>query len=101
MSGRGEGRWGGSIHTWLRGVLVIVAIAAVLGMFSIRTGPQRPRLGGLNVFGIVVMLTGLALALLSGWLARRTPEDRRDRVKSILGLVSVFVCCAGAMMVFL
>ena len=100
MSGRNEGR-GESARTWLRGVLVIVVIAAVLGVFSDKTPLRRPQLGALQLAGIAVMLLGLAVVLLAGRLAERLSPSHGDRTATAFKLCGVTVCAAGAMMVLI
>ena len=97
MSGRGVE----SARTWLRGVLVIVVIAAVLGVFSAQTGFERPRLGALNVAGIAVMLIGLVAAIMSTAIAGRLPEAKRASAGLLVKLCGVGLCGIGAIMVFL
>lgn len=91
MSGRGED----SPRMWLRGALVVVAIAALLGAFGLQNGLQRPQLKPVNLAGIAVMVIGLALSLFGGRLARHKPE-----IQPFVRLGGVLVCGIGAAMVF-
>ncbi len=101
MSGRGEKHGGESLRTCLQGVLVIVVIAAALGVFGSMNSMQRPKLSWLNIFGIVVMFAGLVLAIFTGALTERVREERRDFARGMLKLGVVLVCCVGAILVFL
>ena len=101
MSGRGEGRGAGSAGAWLRGVLIIVAIAALTGVLNGKTGLNRPKLGPLNIAGIAVMLAGLALALFATTLSGKAPEEKRGAVSLALRLGGTLVCGVGAMLVFI
>ena len=100
MSGRDEEHDGKSIRTWLPGVLVIVVIAAALGGFGSLNSLQRPELDWLNIFGIVVMFAGLALAMFSGPLAERVSGERLGPIQKMMKLGGMLVCCAGAILVF-
>ena len=95
MSGRGEDRGGDSPRVWLRGALVVVAIAALLGAFGLQSGLQRPRLTALNLAGIAVMAVGLLVSLFGGRLTR----DRQ--VAPFIRLGGVLLCGVGAAMVFI
>lgn len=92
MSGRGEDSPG----MWLRGALVVVAIAALLGAFGLQSGLQRPQLKPVNVAGIAVMVAGLAVSLFGGRIARNKPQ-----VHPFVRLGGVLVCGIGAAMVFI
>lgn len=100
MSGRGEDRNGESVRTALRGALIVVAIAAVLGVFGGRTGLQRPSLSPLNLAGIALMLVGLSLALLARTIAERLAR-RGEGAVLVFKLLGVLLCGVGAIMVFL
>ena len=94
MSGRGEDRGGDSPRVWLRGALVVVAIAALLGAFGLQSGLQRPQLKPVNYVGIGVMIVGLLVSLFGGRLAR----DKQ--VAPFIRLGGVLLCGIGAAMVF-
>ena len=96
MSGRGEDRGGDSPRVWLRGALVVVAIAALLGAFGLQSGLQRPQLTALNIAGIAVMIAGLPVALFGGRLARN-----RQELAPFIRLGGVLLCGIGAAMVFI
>ena len=96
MSGRGEDRGGDSPRTWLRGALVVVAIAALLGVFGLQSGLQRPQLKPVNLAGIAVMVVGLLISLFGGRIARKKPE-----AQPFVRLGGVLVCGIGAAMVFI
>ena len=99
MSGRGEDRRGDSPRGWLRGALIVVIIAAVLGVFGTQTRLQRPTLSPLNIGGIAVMLLGLAVVLLSNAIAEKL--RRGPGASPFIKLCGVLVCGIGAAMVFL
>jgi hypothetical protein len=80
---------------WLRGALVVVAIAALLGVFGLQSGLQRPQLKPVNLAGIAVMIVGLAVSLFGGRLVR----DKQAAPFARLG--GVLVCGIGAAMVFI
>lgn len=101
MSGRSERRGGEAPRTWLRGVLIIVAVAALTGALSGRTGLNRPTLGPLNIAGFAVMIAGLIVSLLATALSGRVPEEKRDAVSLALRLGGVGLCGVGAIMVFI
>ena len=92
MSGRGED----SPRMWLRGALVVVAIAALLGAFGLQSGLQRPQLKPVNLAGIAVMVVGTLIALFGGRIARNKPE-----AQPFVRLGGVLVCGIGAAMVFI
>ena len=92
MSGRGED----SPRTWLRGALVVVAIAALLGGIGLQSGLRRPQLKPVNLAGIAVMVVGLLIALFGGRIVRNRPEPR-----PFVRLGGVLVCGIGAAMVFI
>ena len=94
MSGRGEDRGGDSPRVWLRGALVVVAIAALMGAFGLQSGLQRPQLKPVNYAGIGVMIAGLLVSLFGGRLAR----DKQ--VAPFIRLGGVLICGVGAAMVF-
>ena len=96
MSGRGENG-----RTIFRGVLVIVVIAAALGVFGSRSSFKRPELSALNIVGIAVMFLGLAMAMLAAPLSERLARKNPQRASLAFRLGGVAVCCAGAAMVFM
>lgn len=100
MSGRGEGN-GDNARMWLRGALVVVIIAAALGIFGSQSSMEKPKLSALNIAGIVVMLLGLLLTIMSRTLADRVPENRRDLAATAFKLGGMLVCILGAIVVFL
>ena len=100
MSGRSDKTPGDSPRGWIRGALVVVVIAAVLGVLGAGSGIRRPDLGALNIAGIAVMLLGLIAVVLSQPIAARLPQDRRDRAAVWIKLAGVLICAVGAMMVF-
>ena len=92
MSGRDED----SPRMWLRGALVVVAIAALLGAFGLQGGLQRPQLKPVNLAGIAVMIVGQGVSLFGGRIARGRPE-----VQPFVRFGGVLVCGIGAAMVFI
>ena len=94
MSGRGEDRGGNTPQVWFRGALVVVAIAALLGVFGLQSGLQRPQLKAVNLAGIAVMVAGLAVSLFGGRFAR----DKQFGPFVRLG--GVLICGIGAAMMF-
>jgi len=94
MSGRGEDRGGNTPRMWFRGALVVVAVAALLGVFGLQNGLQRPQLKAVNIVGIAVMVVGLAVSLFGGRFAR----DKQFAPFVRLG--GVLICGIGAAMVF-
>ena len=101
MSGRSEGRGAEGARAWLRGVLIIVAIAALTGVINGKTGLNRPALGPLNIVGIAVMFAGLAVSLFAAALSARAAEAKRGAVSLALRLGGVGICGIGAIMVFI
>ena len=99
MSGRGEDRGGESPRGWLRGALIVVIIAAVLGVFGTQTRLQRPSLSALNLAGIAVMLVGLAVVVLARTIAGRL--KRGAEAAPFVKLCGALVCGVGAALVFL
>lgn len=97
MSGRNSDRGGLGAYQWLRGALVVVAIAAVLGVFGTSTALKRPELSPLNIAGIAVMAVGLVIAVASATLVK----GERQRLALGLRLGGVLVCGIGAIMVFI
>ena len=95
MSGRGEDRGGNTPQVWIRGALVVVAIAALLGAFGLQSGLQRPQLKPVNIAGIAVMVVGLLVSLLGG----RFTRDKQ--VAPFIRLGGVLFCGIGAAMVFI
>ena len=100
MSGRGEERSADQIRGWLRGVLVVVVIGVLLGVFGAAGGPLRPSVNALQLAGIAVMIAGAALAALARRLTARVADERREPAVLALKLGGVAVCAAGAMLVF-
>lgn len=101
MSGRGEDNRAENIRGWIRGALVVVVIAAALGVFGATSRLQRPSLGGLQIAGVAVMLASLAVVALAKRLAARLGEARRERAVVAVKLVGVTLCAVGAALVFL
>ena len=97
MPGRSDGHG----LTWLRGALVIVVIAAVLGVFGGTGALKRPQLGALQIVGLAVMVLALAAVLLTRRLAAKLPEARRERAALAFSLGGVTVCAVGALLVFM
>ena len=100
MTGRGGDRGGDGPRAWLRGALVVVVIAAALGLFGTQTKLQRPALSALNIAGVVVMVAGLAVTVLSGRIAERLIR-KGPGAAICVKLAGVLVCGVGAAMVFL
>ena len=96
MSGRGEDRGGDGPRAWLRGALVVVAVAALLGAFGLQNGLRRPQLKPVNLAGVAVMIAGLAVSLFGGRIVRNRPD-----VQPFVRLSGVLVCGIGAAMVFI
>ena len=95
MSGRGEDRSGDGPRVWLRGALVVVAIAALLGAFGLQSGLQRPQLKPVNIAGIAVMVAGLLVSMFGGRFTRN------KQVAPFIRLGGVLLCGIGAAMVFI
>ena len=91
MSGRG----GDGPRVWLRGALVVVAIAALLGAFGLQSGLQRPQLKPVNIAGIAVMVAGLLVSMFGGRFTRN------KQVAPFIRLGGVLLCGIGAAMVFI
>ncbi len=85
---------------WLRGALVVVAVAALLGVFKGQTLLRRPHLDPLQIAGIAVMFLGLAAVVFAGRLASRFGRDPVSAV-TVFKLGGLAVCAAGAVMVFI
>lgn len=100
MSGRGEARGGEGFRTTIRGALVVVAIAAVLGLFSTNSRLERPALSLLNMLGVVVMLVGLIVVLLARPIQAKLAPGKVNAAVFIK-LSGLLVCGVGAMLVFL
>ena len=101
MSGRGEGRGMESARTWLRGVLVVVVVAALTGVLGGRGTLKRVNLSALNIAGIAVMIAGLAAQLCAPLLMKNMADDKRDGALLAIRLGCVGVCGIGAIMVFI
>ena len=84
---------------WLRGALVVVAVAALLGVFG-QSSLRRPVLGTLQIAGLAVMLLGLTAVVFAGRIAERFGRGREGFVTA-LKLCGLTVCAAGAIMVFI
>ena len=96
MSGR-DGRGDGlSGYYIIRGVLVVVVIAAVLGVFGKGAGLRRPRLGVVNALGLAVMTVGLGLTVIATAMRKK---PRFQQKAPVMRLIGVFVCGIGAIMV--
>ena len=95
MSGRGEDRSGDGLRVWLRGALVVVAIAALLGAFGRQSGLQQPQLKPVNIAGITVMVAGLLVSMFGGRFTRN------KQVAPFIRLGGVLLCGIGAAMVFI
>ena len=100
MSGRSGNRNGLDIYWWIRGALVVVVIAAVLGVFGTNSGVKRPELSAVNIIGLATMVAGLGISILTGVLAAKREEDGKG-FTAIMRLAGVLVCGVGAMLVFL
>ena len=100
MSGRGEGRNGLNAYWVIRGALVVVVIAAVLGVFSAKGGMKRPSLSVVNIIGLAVMVAGLGVCVATHAIAAKK-EKSGEVVPALARLAGVLVCGVGAMMVFL
>ena len=100
MSGRGGDRNGLDVYWWIRGALVVVVIAAVLGVFGTNSGVKRPELSAVNIIGLATMVAGLGISILTGVLAAKREEDGKG-FTAIMRLAGVLVCGVGAMLVFL
>ena len=100
MSGRSGNRNGLDIYWWIRGALVVVVIAAVLGVFGTNSGVKRPELSAVNIIGLATMVVGLGISILTGVLAAKREEDGKG-FTAIMRLAGVLVCGVGAMLVFL
>ena len=101
MSGQSERPRGDMPPTWLRGVLIIVVIALLLGVFGAGNHQQRPELNALMIFGIVVMLAGAYLVFMAHTFAGKLAYERRKSGEIAFKLVGMLVCGIGAAMVFM
>jgi hypothetical protein len=54
-----------------------------------------PGLHRVNISGLIVMLVGAILLLVSGAASARFAEEKRENAKIILKLVSLVICVAG------
>jgi hypothetical protein len=99
MSDRGGG--GDNLRAWIRGAMVaaVIVMLVVLGGMQGKLTPARVK--PMQVVGIAIMLASVALTAFSGKLAARSAESRRESVSLAMKLVSVIVCAAGALMVFI
>ncbi len=86
--------------SWLRGALVVVAVAALLGVFNGKATLRRPHLAPLQIAGICVMLLGLAAVVFAGRLAHRFGRDPGSALTAFK-LGGLAVCAAGAVLVFI
>ena len=100
MSGRGGDRNGLDVYWWIRGALVVVVIAAVLGVFGTNSSAKRPDLSAVNIIGLVTMVVGLAVSILTSGLASKRGKEGNG-FPAIACLTGVLVCGVGAIMVFL
>ncbi len=100
MSERNGSRGGGSGGRLLSGAVIVLAIAAALGVFGKQSSLQRPKLSAVNIIGIVLMLAGLVLTLLAPGFSKRASASGRD-VTPLVKMAGVLVCGIGAALVFL
>ena len=100
MSGRGGDRNGLNVYWWLRGALVVVIIAAVLGVFGTKANMKRPALSPVNLLGLAVMVAGLGITVATHAIAAKK-EKTGESLPALARLAGVLVCGVGAMMVFL
>ena len=100
MSGRGEGRNALNAYWVIRGALVVVVIAAVLGVFSVKGGMKRPDLSAVNIIGLAVMVAGLGVTAITHALAAKRAKEGKS-LPALARLAGVLVCGVGAMMVFI
>lgn len=63
---------------------------ALRGLFSVNPGFDR-----VNIPGLIVMLCGVLLLLLSGTIAGFFPAEKRESAKTTAKLLSLAVCAAG------
>lgn len=101
MSGRSDGNGANAVRGWIRGALVVVVIAGVLGAFGAKNRFRTPDLTALQIAGIAVMLASLALVALASRLAARFAKAKRERAMAALKLLGVALCAAGAALVFI
>lgn len=95
MSGR-DGRNGLLGYYAVRGALVVIVIAAVLGVFGKSAALKRPDLGLVNYIGLAVMAVGLGVTV----IATAMFNNERTRGKAAAcRLIGVLVCGIGAIMV--
>ena len=95
MSGR-DGRDGLPGYAIVRGALVVVVIAALLGVFGASAALKRPDLKPVNWLGLAVMLIGLGLALAAPAVCRKVHMESKAAACRLIG---VLVCGVGAIMV--
>ena len=100
MSGRGGDRNGLNAYWVIRGALVVVIIAAVLGVFGTRANMKRPDLNPVNIIGLAVMVAGLGVTVATHAIAAKR-EKAGEGLPALARLVGVLVCGVGAMLVFL
>jgi len=100
MSGRGGDRNGLNAWWWIRGALVVVIIAAVLGVFGANTALKRPKLSPVNLIGLAVMVIGLGATVVLHALAAKR-ERAGESLPALARLAGVLICGVGAMLVFL
>lgn len=101
MSGQSDKPRGDMPATWLRGVLIIVVIALLLGVFGAGNSMQRPEMNAVMIIGIVVMLAGAYLVLMAHTIAGKLAYERRKSGEIAFKLIGMLVCGVGAAMVFL
>ena len=62
----------------------------IKGLFSAAPGLER-----VNIFGLIVMVLGVALTALAGKLSRRFPEAKQENMRVIFKLSSLVICVIG------
>lgn len=85
---------------WLRGAIIVVVVAAILGVFGRQSALQKPQWSVATIAGLVVMLLGLFIA----WLPRRKGKGSAAgdvRLSPLIGVVGVMICGVGAALVFI
>ncbi len=100
MSGRGGDRNGLNVYWVVRGALVVVIIAAVLGVFGTKANMKRPNLSPVNLIGLAVMVAGLGVTVITHAIAAKKAKAG-ESLPALVRLAGVLVCGVGAMMVFL
>ena len=95
MSGRGEKRGGMAAYYAIRGALVVVVIAAALGVFGKGGAFRRAELGAANLLGLAVMAAGLVVTVVAS--AKRKDDPSRGRAAAFM-LAGTMVCGVGAIM---